>query len=423
MAKNTFVFRHSIDSIIKGKFMNVPRLRFKEFSEEWEVKKIGEISDKIIAGGTPSTLKKEYWQGDIRWMNSGELNLKRVYEVENRITKLGLNKSSTKLIPRRCILIGLAGQGKTRGTVAMNMVELCTNQSIASIYPKPEIFNEEFLYHNLDFRYEELRGLSTGDGGRGGLNLQIIKSINIQLPTLPEQTKIANFLTAVDKKIAQLTQKGELLGRYKKGVMQLIFSQQLRFKDDDGREFPEWVAKKLGDIAEVKRGAASQHLKYVNDESKGIRLLRINDFLSNDAVYVEDTDDIKRFQVKTNDLLIAGTGATAGIVFIVPKEFNNMSFSYNAPRIRVTNAHHTFIYYYLKSGIILKQQQRLFVGNAQQFLDTDSMRGFKVNVPSLSEQTKIANFLTAIDDKISHNQTQLNALKQYKQGLLQQMFV
>ncbi len=159
--------------------MNVPRLRFKEFSVEWEAKKIGEISDKIIAGGTPSTLKKEYWQGDIRWMNSGELNLKRVYEVENRITKLGLNKSSTKLIPRRCILIGLAGQGKTRGTVAMNMVELCTNQSIASIYPKPEIFNEEFLYHNLDFRYEELRGLSTGDGGRGGLNLQIIKSINI----------------------------------------------------------------------------------------------------------------------------------------------------------------------------------------------------------------------------------------------------
>ena len=72
-----------------------------------------------------------------------------------------------------CILIGLAGQGKTRGTVAMNMIELCMNQSIAAIFPSKD-FYEDYLYHNLDFRYDELRQLSTGDGGRGGLNLNII---------------------------------------------------------------------------------------------------------------------------------------------------------------------------------------------------------------------------------------------------------
>src|SRR6188474_273968 len=89
-----------------------PRLRFKDFKEDWLIKEIGDLST-VTSGGTPSTNKKEFWGGDIRWMNSGELNLKIVREVENRITKAGLNNSSAKLIPIKSILIGLAGQGKT----------------------------------------------------------------------------------------------------------------------------------------------------------------------------------------------------------------------------------------------------------------------------------------------------------------------
>lgn len=202
-------------------------LRFKDddgqdFSE-WELRKIGDISVKVTAGATPSTLIKNYWGGEIRWMNSGELNLKKVFDVENRITELGLSKSSTKLIPPKCILIGLAGQGKTRGTVAMNMVELCTNQSIAAIHPNPEVFNEEYLYQNLDFRYEELRGLSTGDGGRGGLNLQIIKSMDVNLPSVYEQTKIANFLTAIDDKITATQTQLQAVKQYKQGLLQQMF--------------------------------------------------------------------------------------------------------------------------------------------------------------------------------------------------------
>lgn len=195
-------------------------------------------------------------------------------------------------------------------------------------------------------------------------------------------------------------------------------SPALRFPEFEG----ELKKKKLGEVAEIKRGAASQHLKYVNNENDGVRLLRINDFINNDAVYVKDTEDIKRFRVKTNDLLIAGTGATAGIIFIVPEKFNNMSFSYNAPRIRVSNAYHTFVYYYLKSEIILKEQQRLFVGNAQPFLDTDSMRGFNLNLPSLPEQTKIANFLTTIDTKIQQLTQKKALLEEYKKGVMQQLF-
>ena len=113
---------------------NIPSLRFHEFQGAWIVTKLGNVAS-VTAGGTPSTLNSNYWNGTIRWMNSGELTLKRVYEVQNFITEQGLKNSSTKLIPKFSVLIGLAGQGRTRGTVAMNMVELCTNQSVASVYP------------------------------------------------------------------------------------------------------------------------------------------------------------------------------------------------------------------------------------------------------------------------------------------------
>ena len=142
------------------------------------------ISSIYIGGGTPSTLKQEYWNGNIKWMSSGELNLKFIYDVQGRITDLGLKNSSTKIIPEQCILIGLAGQGKTRGTVAINFIELCTNQSVAAILPNFECFKPMFLYYNLDNRYEELRSLSTGSSGRGGLNLNILKNISSLFPIL-----------------------------------------------------------------------------------------------------------------------------------------------------------------------------------------------------------------------------------------------
>ena len=202
------------------------KLRFKQPNgnpyTKWEDKKIGDFT-KVIAGGTPSTLKSEYWGGDIRWMNSGELNFKIVWEVENRITKKGLDNSSTKLIPPKCVLIGLAGQGKTRGTVAINMIELCTNQSIAAIFPNERIFITEFLYHNLDMRYDELRRLSTGEGGRGGLNLQIIKALVVSLPCLQEQQKIASFLSAIDAKIEGVANQITKVQTFKKGLLQQMF--------------------------------------------------------------------------------------------------------------------------------------------------------------------------------------------------------
>jgi len=395
---------------------SIPQLRFPDFEGEWEKEKLGNVAT-ITAGGTPSTLIREYWNGTIRWMNSGELNLKRVYEVENRITDEGLKNSSTKLIPKYSVLIGLAGQGKTRGTVAMNMIELCTNQSIASVYPNDTKFNSDFLYHNLDKRYDELRMLSTGEGGRGGLNLQIIKSLIVILPTLPEQQKIASFFTAIDQKISQLKRKKTLLEQYKKGVMQKIFSQQIRFRDDKGHEFPKWEKKKLGEVAEVIMGQSPDSNSY-NTEGIGRPLIQGNADIKNRMSNPRNWTAITTKECYVGDLLMtvrAPVGAIAksmhnacigrGVCAIRNKSQCNIEFLYQF-----------FLDYELRWANIEQGSTFTAVNGAD-------IKKLKTSVPNLIEQTKIANFLSAIDNKINRTQKQIEQAEVWKKGLMQQMFV
>ncbi len=197
-----------------------------EIPEDWDVKKIGEFTD-CTAGGTPSTKVSAYWGGRNPWMSSGELHLKRVFDVAERITDLGLTNSSTKYIPKDSVLMGLAGQGKTRGTVAISKIKLCTNQSIAAIFPSKD-HSTEYLFYNLDNRYEELRSLSTGDGGRGGLNLSIIRSLKIPYPDLEEQTAIATILSDMDNEIQTLDQRLAKTRQIKQGMMQELLTGRTR---------------------------------------------------------------------------------------------------------------------------------------------------------------------------------------------------
>ena len=220
IAKKQAVKQGAMQQLLTGK------VRLPGFSGKWETKRLGDFTD-CTAGGTPSTLIPKYWDGSIRWMSSGELNDKIVYDVQGRITTRGLQESSARVIPPRCVLIGLAGQGKTRGTVAFNTVELTTNQSIAAIYPNHS-FVSKYLYYNLDARYEELRGMSTGDGGRGGLNLQIIRAIDVPFPTIDEQRAIAAVLSDMDAEIASLEQRRDKTLALKQGMMQQLLTGQVR---------------------------------------------------------------------------------------------------------------------------------------------------------------------------------------------------
>jgi len=200
---------------------------FGKRPESWKIEKLGDLTS-LTVGGTPSTKIEEYWTPqEVPWLSSGEVNKKIVFDTDNMISEEGLNNSAAKLVSKNSVLMGLAGQGKTRGTVAITETELSTNQSVASILPSEDL-DMYFIYHNLDSRYEEIRAMSTGVGGRSGLNLAILRSIKIALPPLEEQKQIANILKIVDQKLEVLKDKKESFEKLKKGLMQKLLTGEVR---------------------------------------------------------------------------------------------------------------------------------------------------------------------------------------------------
>lgn len=185
----------------------------------------------------------------------------------------------------------------------------------------------------------------------------------------------------------------------------------------------DWEVNRLNDFCEVRRGAGSQYLDYVDPTHSGaIRLIRITDFINNDPKYILKTTHTNRFLLKKGDLLIAGTGATAGITFEIPENYENLVFSYNAPRIRVKkNLEKTFLIYALKSQIVLKQQFKLFTGNAQPFLDTNAINNFQLPIPSILEQKIIANCLSTWETAITKFDELIKSKLQFKKALIQQL--
>ena len=166
--------------------------------KSYDVKKVGDFAE-CFAGATPSTKIPSYWEnGIIPWMSSGEVHKGRVQDTDAKITQQGYDGCSTKMVPIHSIVVALAGQGKTRGTVAINDIELCTNQSLCAIVPNEEV-NYEYLFHNLRGRYRELRSMSGDVDGRGGLNLKHIQSIKVIVPPMSEQMKFVSIAHQADK--------------------------------------------------------------------------------------------------------------------------------------------------------------------------------------------------------------------------------
>mgnify|MGYP000185057606 CR=1 FL=1 len=155
---------------------------------------------ECVTGATPSTSKREYWEnGTIQWMSSGEVNLFEVFQTEKKITQLGYEKCSTTIVPIDTVVIALAGQGKTRGKVAITRTPLCTNQSLCSIIVNRNIVDSEYLLFYLQSKYDDLRRISSGDGTRGGLNLKIIKNYTVPIPPLNTQKEIIENLKYFSK--------------------------------------------------------------------------------------------------------------------------------------------------------------------------------------------------------------------------------
>lgn len=204
----------------------VPEIRFladdgSQFPE-WEEKKIDDVAT-CFAGATPSTKIPEYWKdGTIRWMSSGEVNNGQIHDTEKRISQLGFDKCSTKMVKPNTVVMALAGQGKTRGMVAITRVPLCTNQSLCAIETNDDIC-DDYLYQYLQIQYNNLRLISSGDGTRGGLNLKLIGGYIVSVPCFEEQKKIGEYFQNLDNLIASQQQELDGYKELKKGLLQQMF--------------------------------------------------------------------------------------------------------------------------------------------------------------------------------------------------------
>lgn len=384
----------------------------------WKIRKIKELT-KVTSGATPSTNNNEYWGGDILWMSSGELNLKKIYDVNGRITDLGLKSTSTKMLPKNCVLIGLAGQGKTRGTAAINKIELCTNQSIAAIWPN-SFTNENFLYYYLDSKYEELRKLSTGDGGRGGLNLNIIGSFQIPLPPIEEQKAIADCLSTWDEAIEKQEQLIKSKEYRHKALMQELLSGKKRlpgFSED-------WKKYRYSElIKEVKR-------KEVWDDSNLYNLIsvrrRSGGIFHRESLFGSQIEVKFLVKVKENDFLISKMQIVHGASSLVSKSFEDFYVSGSYIIINVKD-HNVLSPKYLN----LYSKQKTFyyqtyissygVHIEKMTFDFKTFLNMTATIPSVREQSSIIEIFEASDKEIELEKLKVDQLKEQKKVLMQKL--
>ena len=357
-------------------------------------------------------------------MSSGEVHKKYVYFTDKFITSEGYNNSSTKLVPKNSVLIALAGQGKTRGTVAINKIKLCTNQSIASIIPNNKLYYK-FLFYYLESKYDYLRALSSSDGGRGGLNLKLIRSIPIKIPDFNEQKKISDFIELIDKKRTILEKKHEYYHNFKKYLMQQIFTQKLRFADFN-EAYGEY---KISELFTSKKGNG---LSKDAIESDGM-----NKCVLYGELYTTYSEIIDNVQSRTNsvcnslsekgDILIPSSTTTKGIDLVTASVIfeDKVYLGGDITILRNKNesiVNNSYFAYYFSNGLI-KDVSRLTQGSTIIHLYWKDFKKVKVALPTLKEQEKITNMFMNIDKKLGDINNSIETIQKFKKGLLQQMFV
>jgi len=367
----------------------VPSLRFPEFEEKW---KIGHVKDvaNVTSGGTPLRQKNEYWGGDIPWVTTSLIDFNEITKVDEHITKEGLSNSSAKVFPVGTLLIALYGQGVTRGKVALLRINAATNQACAAIIFDDQIISTQYGFYELQRKYHKIRNFSN-DGGQKNLSGGLIKSLSFSFPSFFEQQKIADFLTEMDKRIAQLEEKKRLLTEYKKGVMQKIFSQQIRFTDHDGTPYPDWEEKRLGDcVSKVGSGSTPKGGEAVY-QTAGVPFIRSQNVKGNklnitDVAYISEeiNEKMKGSVVKVSDILLNITGASIGRSCVVPQGFEVGNVNQHVCIIRL-NGNYTpaFFQAFLSSYEGQKAIMRTQVGGGREGLNFQGVRSLSLSVPCL----------------------------------------
>lgn len=402
----------------------VPSLRFAGFDDAWEQRIVREIAT-VTTGGTPNTEVNSYWYPkQVAWLSSGEVHKKYIYTTDNMISGDGLLHSSATWVKANSVLIALAGQGKTRGTVAINRIPLTTNQSIAAMSFDPEVVSE-FVLFNLESRYRELRMMSTGDGSRGGLNKTIVSDIVIPYTSIEEQKLIGDTLEHFDHLISLHQRKYDVLVRTKKAMLQKMFPR-------DGAKVPEirfagftgaWEQRKLSEVFTSYTDPVE--IPHTGYERLGIRSYAKGTFHS----YVpagQELQTAKMHRVAADKFIVNITFGWEHAVAVTDENDAGKLVSHRFPQFTLSEELDSKFLKY----IILDENFRHHLWLASpggagrnRVLDIDEMLEYKIRIPSIPEQKRIAETLINLDTLITLHRRKYEKLKHLKQSLLEKMFV
>ena len=393
----------------------VPALRFKEFDDLW---KKSTIEDHFEFKNGLNKEKEFFGYG------TPIINFKDVYNLEGiKLNDIkGLVKLSENEIKRYDALKGDVFFTRTSETIfdigmAAALVEDIPNCVFSGFVLRARPIDnalvddyKKFCFGTWSVRKEIVtkssfttRALTSGT---------LLNKVAFHFPkSHNEQQKIASFLSAVDKKIEQLTKKKVLLEQYKKGSLQQLFSGQIRFKDENGKPYPDWEETKLvecilrNEKSKIQVNEISGNVK--NKENK------FPFFTSGEKVFYSDNYLIE------NENIFMSTGGKATVQFFKGRcSYSTDTFSFSSNSDNSTG----FIFYFLEN-IILKIENQYFYGSGLKHLDKKGIMKYKLLAPSQPEQQKIARYLSSIDTKIESVNNQITQTQTFKKGLLQQLFI
>ncbi len=402
----------------------VPKLRFPEFTDDWEQRKLGELGI-ITTGNTPSTSIPDYYSDDgIVWVTPTDICENITFESARKLSALG--RKVGRVVPKNTILVTcIASIGKN--TMLGNTGSF--NQQINGLTPNENKCDPYFLLTESALWSAKMKS-SAAAGTMQIVNRTEFSELKTWLPSLIEQQAIGVFFKHLDHLITLHQRKLEKLKELRKGVMKKLFSQEVRFKADDGSEFSEWEKKKIGDVfSKIKDKNKDGRNQNVITNSAEFGLINQRDFFDKDIAVDGKTENYT--VIKTGDFVYnprKSKQAPYGPFNCYQLEENGIvSPLYTCLRPK-SNVNDKYLLWYFKSG---SWYRFIYENGAQNGARhdrvgmTDSlMQEIPVYLPqAVEEQQKIAECLSALDDVIEKQKATLAAWEELKKGLLQQMFV
>ena len=391
---------------------NFPPLRFPEFKAEWKRKKLGEVAE-IVGGGTPDTNIDEYWDGNIQWFTPSEIKSNFVSKSIRTITELGLKKSSAKLLPIGAILLTTRA---TIGDVAIAEQECATNQGFQSLIVYKNV-NNKFIANWIRINKNKFIKLAKGSTF-AEISKKDIEKINIFITELPEQTKIASFLSLIDERISTQMKIIEEWEKLKKGMIDELFLQKLILKEFDN----EWEEISIGAIGTVVTGGtpSKKESKFWGGDFAWVTAQDFTEkYIYNSVLKLTDKGKKKSRTIPRNSVLVTCI-ASIGLNGINKVECA-INQQINAIICNPLN-YYEFIYYAILANT--ERLKNLAGQTAVPIINKSVFEKFTISKPkSLKEQQKIASILSSFDKKLTIERQILTQYQNQKKYLLQNMFI